>query len=303
MELSVGAGRAAKFIAASGALATRFVLVDIGARDGIHPRWAPFEPAMEVYGFDPIADIPAPNDRHRYLKLAIGATDGTCRFVVPDNLYEARISAEGTHHVPIARLDTLWDQQKLPPADFIKIDCEGHELEVLRGAPRYLQAGNLLGADVETSFHVTPAHEESHFVAINAPFVAERLLVAELAFGSARVGNQRWNGTCNVLLARHLIHEHSHPEHYTLRAPESQPSPDAILKLIAVFDVYDLAGAATGLLNKFSETLADRIDVPELRNRLIPPPRPPRLPSTALDRFLPHLGLGIWTGVKRRIFT
>lgn len=290
MELPIGAGLAAALIAESGSLETPFVLIDVGARDGIHPRWRPFEPALQVYGFDPIADVPAPNNRHRYFKIALGATDGACVFDVPDNPYEAHASTNGAHRVPMARLDTLWGQGTLAAADFIKIDCEGYEPEVLRGAAQYLQAGNLLGADVETSFHITAAHPDSHFATINAPLVAQRLLVAEFSFGSALKSLQAWNATCNVLFARHLVHEHRHPEHFTARPPEAHPTPDTILKTIALLDVYGLTGPAAALAREFFTLIADRIDAERLRESLV------SIPSTPLDRFLP-----LWSGLKRRM--
>ena len=293
MELSVGRGRGAGFIAGSGALERPFVLVDIGARDGIHPRWIPFEPAMEVFGFDAIAEIAPPNARHQYFKLAVGDYDGECAFDVPDNLYEARISPGGVHKIPIAKLDTLWEKKVLPPADFIKVDCEGSEPEVLRGAEQYLKASNILAADIETNFHISPTLPMSHFAAVSAPLLEHRLLLAELAFGAAQ--QSVWTGTCNVLFARHFVHEREHGESYTCRPPEPQPSLDAILKTIAIFDVYALHGPAIALLQQFRQLISRRIDPDILHERLTP--LPPRLPG--IERFLPHLGLGLWTGVKR----
>lgn len=115
IDLSIGRGIAASFIATSGALDSPFVLLDIGARDGINPRWLPLEPAMQVFGFDAIADITAPNARHHYFKTALGKRDGECRFRVPENLYEAQVSPGGSHVVPMAKLDTLWRTHALPP--------------------------------------------------------------------------------------------------------------------------------------------------------------------------------------------
>jgi FkbM family methyltransferase len=151
LDLPIGRGVAARFIAASAVLDSPFVLLDIGARDGISPRWLPFEPVMEVFGFDPIAAIAAPNARHHYFKTALGDQDGECRFHIPENPYEARVSPDGDRTVPIAKIDTIWARQSLPLADFIKIDCEGYEPEILRGAEKYLAASNLLGADIESN--------------------------------------------------------------------------------------------------------------------------------------------------------
>jgi hypothetical protein len=69
LELPIGHGNAARLIAAS-ALDTPFVLLDVGNRDGLHPRWLPLEPTMEVFGFDAIAEMAASNARHHYFKIA-----------------------------------------------------------------------------------------------------------------------------------------------------------------------------------------------------------------------------------------
>ena len=250
IDLAIGRGFAASFIVTSGALESPFVLLDIGARDGINPRWLPLEPAMQVFGFDALAEIAAPNPRHRYFKIALGDHDGECRFHVPENLYEARASPDGSCVVPMAKLDTFWARHSLPPADFIKIDCEGYEPEILRGAEQYLKASNILAADIETNFHISPTLPMSHFAAVSAPLLENRLLLAELAFGAAV--QSVWTGTCNVLFARHFLHEREHGESYTCRPPEPQPSLDAILKTIAIFDVYALNGPALRCCSSFA---------------------------------------------------
>ena len=296
MELKVGSGRAARLIAEAGALERPFVLVDIGVRDGIHDRWAAFEPALQVYGFDAIAEVDPPNERHRYFRLAIGDFDGECLFDVPENRYEARISSAGSVRVPMAKLDTLWSKGSLPTADFIKIDCEGYEPEILRGAARYLAASNVLGADVETNFNISPTLPRSHFVGIAEPLVAERLLLADLAFGTAAFpSGLPWPGTCNVLFTRHFINERDHQENYVMRNAEGSPTADEILKMIAIFDLYSLSSPARALLTRFRDIIEHRVDTAALLNCL--PDRPPRV--YAFERLIPHLGLGLWSGAKR----
>lgn len=291
-ELPRGGGLAAKFIATSGALDSPFILIDIGVRGGIHPRWRALEPAMRVYGFDAIAELPPPNERHRYFKLALGDFDGEASFHVPENAYEARISPDGDYKVPIARLDTLWTKGIVPAPDFIKIDCEGHEPEILSGAEQCLRASDLLGADIETNFHVSPTLPLSHFAAVNAPLAAQRLLVAEFAFGAAR--RLPWNGTCNAFFSRHLLNERDHPERYPMRPAELNPSPDTILKTVAVLDVYGLTGPAIALTVEFRRALESRIDVDRLAKLLA---RSRWL--GIFEQCLPHLNLGIWTVTKR----
>ncbi len=283
-ELGYGVGLAARFIVESGALDRPFVLLDIGVRGGVHPRWLALEPALEVYGFDAIAEVPTPNDRHHYFKLALGERDGECTFYVPENLYEARVSAEGRCKVPIAKLDTLWARGVVPPADFIKIDCEGYEPEILAGASEYLRASSLSGADIESHFHVATSLPYSHFAAVNTVFIEQRLRVADLTLQRAQEADQPWNGTCNVLFARHLLEE----------SRDDELSANAILKTIAIFDIYGLIGPAVALTRRFQAIIAARIDISSLERKLILSPK-----IGTLERHLPHLGLGLWTRAKK----
>jgi FkbM family methyltransferase len=283
VELSESPGLGASFIARSGALDSAFVLVDIGVRGGIHRRWRPLEPVLEVYGFDALAEVGAPNQRHHYFKLALGDYDGECKFHIPDNPYEGRVSADGAHKVPIARLDTLWANGTLPPADFIKIDCENYEPQILAGGAAYLKAGDLLGADIESHFHVSPQLPYSHFAAINTALTERRLRVADLTLSRALSAEQPWNGTCNVLFARRLLDE---PRH-------SEPAPGTILKTIAIFDVYGLVGPAAALTRAFHEVISERIDAERLYKKLTVAPR-----IGMIERYLPHLGHGLWTHAK-----
>ena len=284
MELSESAGLAASFIAKSGALDGAFVLVDIGVRGGIHPRWRPLDPVLEVYGFDALAEVVAPNQRHHYFKLALGDYDGQCTLHVPDNPYETKVSADGAHRVPIARLDTLWAKGALPPADFIKIDCEDYEPEILAGAAAYLKASELLGADIESHFHVRPRLPYSHFAAINTVLVERGLRVADLTLSRALRAGQPWNGTANVLFSRHLLDD----------PRDREPASGTILKTIAIFDVYGLVGPAVALTREFRHVISERIDVDMLSRKLTISPR-----IAAFERYLPHLGLGLWSRAKK----
>jgi FkbM family methyltransferase len=286
VELSESPGLAASFIAKSGALDSGFVLVDVGVRGGIHPRWRALEPVLHVYGFDALAEVSAPNQRHHYFKLALGDYDGECTLHVPDNPYESRVSDDGAHRVAIARLDTLWAKGVLPPADFIKLDCENYEPQILAGGAAYLKAGDLLGADIETHFHVRPDLPYSHFAAINTALVERRLRVADLTLSRALSAEQPWNGTSNVLFARHLLDERS----------DREPAPATVLKTIAIFDVYGLVGPAVALTRAFRDVISVHIDADMLCKKLTMAPR-----IGTLERYLPHLGLGLWTRAKSRL--
>lgn len=82
----------------------------------------------------------------QFVNAAIGATAGTIRLNLADDLAYPSVGevAEsrgiGTSiEVPLRTLDDLWLEVGSPPVSFVKIDVEGAELDVLRGAAQMLR--------------------------------------------------------------------------------------------------------------------------------------------------------------------
>ncbi len=291
-DLGIGTGGAAEWIASH--LKTPLVLVDIGARDGAHPRWEPLADKIQVFGFEPGERIPdRPN--HRYFQMAIGDRDGEIGFAKPDNPYEARVDHASEHRVPMATLDRLFQDGVLPPADVIKIDVEGYEPQVLAGAERYLAASNLIAAELETNFCISPTLTDSHFAAVSVPLLRQRLVVMDIAMDRpGAVSPLPRPGTCNILFCRDFLWERQTPPSYPYRPAETAPDTETILKSIAILEIYGLLGPARAILELARPQLSPIIDVEKLAALLVP--QLPYAPAF-VDRF--HLGLGIWTNLKR----
>ena len=303
-DIGTSDGLASDLIVKSGALRSPLVLVDVGCRNGINPRWQPIADWVEAYGFDAGVLEKSNHPRHHYFQLAIGDRDGEIGFHQDANPYESRISPTDGHRVAMAKLDTLWAEGRLPPADFLKVDCEGFEPQILRGAAKYLAASNLLGAEVETNFCIAPALQDTHFVEVLMPLLRERLVPADLALDRpGPTGPLTRPGNCNALFARMLPDERSSGQSYKYRAAESLP--------IARHDSqkHHRAGAAWSAAccarhaghvpprncqgvrsdSRFGNALK-RAHVTR-----------PDIAGPLYERFLPNLGFGILRGLRRAI--
>lgn len=118
--------------------ATRKLALDIGANVGLWSRelCQHFE---HVIAFEPVADfrdclmrnVPSVNFDVR--ACALGDQDTTIDMIITaENTGHSHVDTGtiGTGTIPMYRLDTL----NLPTVNYIKIDCEGYENTILRGA-------------------------------------------------------------------------------------------------------------------------------------------------------------------------
>ncbi|MDO8307730.1 MAG: FkbM family methyltransferase [Actinomycetota bacterium] len=149
---------------------TRLRLVDVGAAGELEPRWRRVSGAVDYVGFEPDERSRArllANDQgcasYRILDTALSDQAGDldlhlCRKPMASSSFEpdadflgrfpdvGRFDVVGTVVLPARRLDDL----DLAGCDFIKVDVQGAELAVLRGASGMLDA--CLGVEAEVEF-------------------------------------------------------------------------------------------------------------------------------------------------------
>jgi FkbM family methyltransferase len=117
----------------------RRVAVDVGGHVGLWSRWL-VKRFQSVHAFEPVeeyADLFQQNVAAKNVKLhrvALGDGYGAVSMkTYPDNTGQAHINGAGD--VVMLALDTY----NLTQVDFLKVDVEGYELPVLKGAERTLK--------------------------------------------------------------------------------------------------------------------------------------------------------------------
>ena len=100
----------------------------------------------------------------------------------PGNPGNALLSGKGTHKIPVITLDAFLGERQLHQVDFLKIDVEGMELQVMRGAAKLLSAFR-----PAMYFETLPRYVKSAHGATFADM--EKLLVGEFGYVLYRLGN------------------------------------------------------------------------------------------------------------------
>jgi len=154
-------------------LPRKLVYCDVGARSGIEAPWSRLRQAIRVIGFEPdyeewleLRRLAAEDDlflqtalhsRRQELDLHLTRFRGASSIFKPNlrlmNHFPEmeRYEVESTVRVQATTLDHLYRDAELPALDFLKIDVQGAELEVLKGG-KSLIGEQAVGLEVEVEF-------------------------------------------------------------------------------------------------------------------------------------------------------
>lgn len=285
-----------------------FVLIDVGCAGGIDDGWRAFGPSLVARAYDP--DVAAcqeaqarePFENVRYEARYVGL-DESHPFAQqrradaahwPNTNIWARVSAghlaqraaEGTpgNPQPLADpktpigVDDIVRIEGLATVDFLKIDVDGPDLEVLVSAREALAASRVLGVGMEVNWFGSPNptehtfHNTDRFLReqgftlfglsvrrysrfdLPAPFERE-------AYSHTRFG-QPYQG--DAIYMRDVVADHA--------ATEADDWPqDKLIKLACLYELVELPDCAAEVLKRFDGRLAGFGDGEPLLDALTPP--------------------------------
>jgi FkbM family methyltransferase len=155
------------------------VIFDVGANDGRTVlRLKEALPIPRIYAFEPVSatyrELVSQTSRYpnvRCFQLALGERQGRqdihLNAIAAMNSFLPEWSiAIGTETVDISTVDQVMIDNDVPLIHFLKIDTEGYELEVLKGARKALTEGRIevIQAEIRFDHHVSELQEMITFL-------------------------------------------------------------------------------------------------------------------------------------------
>jgi FkbM family methyltransferase len=284
----------------------RVVIVDVGARWGYNSEWRVFGDCLSVYCFEPDEEEcdrlnASAGANVRYLPFALGAKSGDAmlyhtRLTASTGLYRtnwdyfsrllnrdnAIIDKEST--IRVTTLDEALNAAGVQSIDFLKLDVEGAELDVLVGGQHYVTSSSLIGVLSEFRFHEEingcpvfwqlDAHLHkfgfrlfdmhfSHQSRRVLPYegLADYRLPNGERFFAYTVHGQIMDG--DALYFRDLLI----PANSEMRTKVTLVQ---LLKAACLFEIYSLNDCAAELIVEHRERLSAHVDCDQLLNLLTP---------------------------------
>lgn len=288
-----------------------FVLVDIGCAGGISKGWRDFEPHLVAYGIEPMAHecerlraqeknpnvsyhdyfLELPKDdpywNHSRPRLNVWprlSTAWAMDFQEKNApLNQERILKENQWHLtPGIRdtesisLDTFIAREEMKNIDFIKIDVDGKDMEILLSAQNAMRSLSVLGVGIEVNFH------GSHHAGVHTFHNVDRLMREngfDLFFLSTRSYSLR--ALPSPFIYFPMQTRSGRPIQgdaiyfRDLAAPQNRVFADSLtdeklLKTACLFEAIGLPDAAAEVLTTFSDRLSKKIDLEGALNHLVP---------------------------------
>ncbi len=169
-------------------------VVDVGARAGFEPHWLFYGDQAKLIGFEPdekeckrlnkqmfnsgnsIFPVALHQNRGKKTFYITSYHLSSSSFYQPDMEFckrfpdEANLVVEKTIEIDTIDFDSFANENHISSVDFIKLDTEGSELDILKGAVRSLRK-SVIGVSVEVEF--LPVHKDQPVFSEVDPFMRQ----------------------------------------------------------------------------------------------------------------------------------
>ncbi len=287
-----------------------FVLVDVGASGGIPSYWRQFEPHLAAFGFDVLVrecdrlNREEANSAVRYYDRFVG-WEGYRDLMPTDLVKDARAGwtnqpfprtsasrLQRAQKAPVAQyynaddpeivytkqrtsIDAFFTERPDVRVDFIKVDTDGQDYEVLCGAQRVLDQHQVLGLLVEVQFHGI-SHPHANLFANIDRFLRERgfSLFDLEAYRYTRAnlpGNFTYRLPAQTRVGQLLAGDALYLRDVAAPGYEERwgsLAESKLLKLVCLFELFGLPDCAAELLELKRGQLDRQLNVPELLDQL-----------------------------------
>lgn len=272
------------------------VVIDVGARSGPQSHWPLYENDIRVIGFEPheeectrlnqIADqfyVP-----FVCYPVALGTENTQSRLYeygnkAANSMTPQKGENEHSSHtiISVRRFEDFAKENNIPYVDFIKIDVERHEMDVIRGMGSYLN-NRILGFELEV--HFVPEGDTPMFSEIELEMRKSNYLIADLdifksslpALPSPVAWDHRDHNNQFILgptVQGNMVHGDAlffiDYENLQNQIPQEK-NPIRILKMVSLFEVYGFPDRAAHMLIQFRDLLEPLISVDDALNALVP---------------------------------
>jgi FkbM family methyltransferase len=279
------------------------VVVDVGALGGAHSLWDFFGKNVEVIGFDPDPEevsrlnqvISHPKANQHYFAAALGKKReerqfypaefaAASSFYRTDKLFErvtncSNVIFKAPQPMETVDLDSFLQEHAIQQVNFLKLDVEGAEFDVLNGALKTLSSRNVLGVEMEVHFPQKPAD--------SAVFAELDEFMRSQGFELYDLEVYRFVRPC---LQSPVLYDFRDDKGNPISGPTTEgqvltgdalyfrdlhsagerASASAVLKLACLFEIHRLADCAAELLCNYKDILSKDVDVKGLLDMLTP---------------------------------
>lgn len=248
-------------------------VMDVGARGGFESHWDIYQQQIRLIGFEPdtresnrLSKLENSHNR-KYYPLALFDSERKKKFYFVVNFPQAssfyrvnttfmsrfygvrRFAREKITYVSTTTLDSFIESEKIGYVDFLKVDVEGCEYNVIGGAKKTLK-NSILGLTLEVEFsHIF--NGGALFAEIDQVLRSWNFKLFDIGVGRflRRTSSSDWRPTTfGQVIAGHVLYFRDAVEELRQQRAKNFWSDLRILKLASLFEIYNLADCSVELI-------------------------------------------------------